>query len=354
MRDWPPIDDPELLRRLAASDADFVALMRGLHRRPSAAREFGDEEFERALGYPWPRPPSSFLLDGDDVELVEAWDEVSHAGSLAAARVRLQRRARDADPQVRAPAAASSSGCRCSRATCTTSTSAPRATPPPTASFPATLFVSPGTALRAAVLFVTPEQLTALTWTEVSYRLGRLDGVRFEPDVPGSPRVDHVLAFSSRWGSHCVDGEVAALAALPARGRTVPEFTQERAARAPGRARRSAPARRARDLVAWIFEDFAAAAERIAPLTQAGRPAVRLRALDAYPACRSAARGVEVPVAEPVDAEPRRAGLLRGAPVGAGASPRRCGRRRPSPTPARPATPRGRGHRPSTYASTRP
>ena len=93
--------------------------------------------------------------------------------------------------------------------------------------------------------------------------------MRFEPDVPGSPRVDHVLAFSSRWGSHCVDGEIAALAALPARGRTAPEFTQDEllgrlAAEAIG------AEATARDLVAWIFEDFAAAAERIAPLTQAG------------------------------------------------------------------------------------
>jgi hypothetical protein len=150
-------------------------------------------------------------------------------------------------------------------------------------SFPATLFVSPGTALRAAVLFVTAAQLTALTWTEVSYRLGRLDGVRFEPDVSGAPLVDHVLAFSSRWGSHCVDGEVAALAALPATGRAVPEFTQEDLlGRLAGEAIGAGAS--ARDLVAWIFEDFAAAAERIAAFTQAGARPFSSGSWTPYPA----------------------------------------------------------------------
>ena len=41
-------------------------------------------------------------------------------------------------------------------------------------SMPATLFPSPGTAVAATVLWVTPAQLTQLVWSEISYRLGRL------------------------------------------------------------------------------------------------------------------------------------------------------------------------------------
>jgi len=265
MRDWPPIEDPELRRRLAAADDEFLALMRGFV-GSVGPREFGDVEYERALGYPWPRPPSSFVLDGAEVEHVDAWGEISTEGrwpllsfgSNGAPETLTRKFAHLPPEERRIPVLAGdlhdfdvgAAG-----------------NPAAYGAFPATLFVSPGTALRASVLFVTAVQLTALTWTEVSYRLGRLDGVRFEPDAAGSPDVDHVLAYASRWGSHCVDGNVAALAALPARDRTVPEFTQEQlldlaAAQAIG-ARAGA-----RDLVAWIFADFAAAAETIWPLIQ--------------------------------------------------------------------------------------
>jgi len=265
MRDWPPIEDPELRRRLAAGDDEFLALMRGFV-GSVGPREFGDVEYERALGYPWPRPPSSFVLDGAEVEHVDAWGVISTEGrrpqlsfgSNGAPETLTRKFAHLPPEERRIPVLAGdlhdfdvgAAG-----------------NPAAYGAFPATLFVSPGTALRASVLFVTAVQLTALTWTEVSYRLGRLDGVRFEPDAAGSPDVDHVLAYASRWGSHCVDGNVAALAALPARDRTVPEFTQEQlldlaAAQAIG-ARAGA-----RDLVAWIFADFAAAAETIWPLIQ--------------------------------------------------------------------------------------
>src|SRR6185312_14624235 len=38
-------------------------------------------------------------------------------------------------------------------------------------SLPGTIFASPGTAVRASVLWVTAAQLVALTWTEITYRL---------------------------------------------------------------------------------------------------------------------------------------------------------------------------------------
>ena len=281
MREWPPITEPELLRRLAAGDDEFLALMRGFV-SSVGPREFGDAEFERALGYPWPRPPSSFVVDGAEVEHVDAWDEISTEGrfpllsfgSNGAPDTLIRKFAHLPPGQQRIPVLAG--GLR------DLDVGAP-GNPAAYGAFPATLFVSPGTALRASVLFVTAEQLTALTWTEVSYRLGRLDGVRFEPDAAGSPDVDHVLAYASRWGSHCVDGNVAALAALPARDRTVPEFTQEQlldhaAARAIG------PGASARDLVAWIFADFAAAAATLWPLIQPDARPFDSARWTAYPA----------------------------------------------------------------------
>ncbi len=272
MTDWPAIGEPELLRRLALSSDDFTAMMRGFI-ASVGPREFSDEAYATALGYPWPRPPSSFLLDGEDVEQLAGWDaSLTHDrwpllafgsngspetlnrkfGHLESEQRRLAVLAGDLhDFDVGAAAH-----------------------PTAYASFPATLFISPGTALRASVLWVTPEQLTALTWTEVSYHLGRLRDIRFEPDVSSAPVVTSALAYSSRWGSHSVDGEVVALAALQATDRSALAFTQEElldrlACEAIGEGAS------ARDVVSWIIEDFAGAAERIAPLTRAAaRPFV--------------------------------------------------------------------------------
>ncbi len=52
-------------------------------------------------------------------------------------------------------------------------------------SLPATLFPSPGTAAGATVLWVTPAQFTQLTWSEFTYRLGRLR-TRFEVEETGT------------------------------------------------------------------------------------------------------------------------------------------------------------------------
>ncbi len=85
-------------------------------------------------------------------------------------------------------------------------------------SLPATLFASAGTAVRSTVLWVTSRQLTHLTWTELTYRLGRLDAARFTAD-DGTP-VDRPLVFASRFGAFCPTGEPVALAAIPALRRT--------------------------------------------------------------------------------------------------------------------------------------
>ena len=94
-------------------------------------------------------------------------------------------------------------------------------------SMAATLFASPGTAVRCAVLWASAAQLTQLSWTEITYRLGRLDGVRFTPDQPGSAPLDGLWAYVSRWGPFSPEGTPLAFSAVPARHRRAPAATQE-------------------------------------------------------------------------------------------------------------------------------
>lgn len=47
---------------------------------------------------------------------------------------------------------------------------------------------------RVSILYLTDVQFTALWWTELSYRLGALDGVVLKADVLEDP-VDRVLLF---------------------------------------------------------------------------------------------------------------------------------------------------------------
>lgn len=91
-------------------------------------------------------------------------------------------------------------------------------------SVPATLAASPGTRVRAAVLLVNAVQLTTLTWGEMPYRLGRLDGAPFVADE--DIELDAPLAYVSRWGAFAPDGEPAPLAAIPAENRRWRAWTQ--------------------------------------------------------------------------------------------------------------------------------
>jgi hypothetical protein len=64
MTEWPPIDEPELLRLVALDDAGFMAFIRGvIERLPS--RECDEAAIARAIAYPWERPLGSYLLGGD-------------------------------------------------------------------------------------------------------------------------------------------------------------------------------------------------------------------------------------------------------------------------------------------------
>ena len=219
MSDWPAFEDPALRERLTLDHDAFTGLVTAMA-GSIGAREFTQAIYERALGYPWARPASSFLLDGEDatdLEPVSAGmsvaDDVARLlgagprrfpllafGSngapatlalkfahLAPEQRRLVVTAGDLhDFDVGAGAAATHYG-----------------------ALPGTIFPSPGTAVRASVLWVTSEQFAALCWTEISYRLGRLDRIRFEPDVGGA--IGTVFGFASRWGApHAVSRPAAA------------------------------------------------------------------------------------------------------------------------------------------------
>lgn len=262
MDGWPPIDEPELRRRLALDGDAFVAFMTEII-ASVGPRPFDDAAFAVAVGYPWSRPTASFRLDGERVVPLAA-----PPGLVRAGRHPLLAIGSNGAPATLirkfAHLPAAEQGIDVEVGDLHDFDVAAVAVPTAYGSFAATLVPSTGVALRAALLWVTPAQLTALAWTEVSYRLGRLDGIRFVPDGPDAEPVGAALAFVSRWGAHCRDGAPAALAALPATGRTVRAYTQEDLL---ARLAREAlgPGATARDLVAAIFADAAVLVEVLRP-----------------------------------------------------------------------------------------
>ncbi len=279
MSRWPPIAEPLLRERLALDDAGLAAfVLATLAALPP--RRFTPEALRAAFGYPWERPARSYLLDEGGHRLL---DELPSAARDAL----LEGRARSPEGTPRYPLLAiGSNGAPATLARKLARLPAPErrllvlagelhdhdvgAAAHPTAygALPATPFESPGTAVRAAVLWVSARQLGQLSLTELSYRLGRLAPVAFTPDQPVAV-LDGVLAYVSRWGTFCPDGAPLALAAIPAAGRTVPALRQEelleRAAALLGLADAAAVVRAA-------LEDMPGLAARGAPLRATGRP----------------------------------------------------------------------------------
>lgn len=233
MPEWPPISEPELLARLALPDEEFKRMVAELA-RSLPAREYEPAMLERALGYPWERPAGSYewrdgrvlpfaeLEEPEREGLIERYTTgpprlpLLAIGSNGAPEV-LERKFGHFPPgEGRAVLALSGHLHEFDIGAA--------AQPTVYGSMPATPFESPGTAVAATVLWVTPEQFTQLTWSEVTYRLGRLH-TRFEVADAGAD-FDDVLVFASRFGTFCVDGEPAALTAIPARDRSARAFTQ--------------------------------------------------------------------------------------------------------------------------------
>lgn len=279
---WPPITEPLLLERLGMDDTAFLAFIAQTFaalppRRLTAAG------MATALDYPWERPERSYVLTAETVALLDELEPARREALLAA-------RALGPDAAPRYPLLAiGSNGAPATLAR--KLAHLPRAqrrvlvlagelhgfdvgaAAHPTAygAMAATLFESPGTAVRAAVLWVSAAQLTQLSWTEITYRLGRLDGVAFVPDQ-GSELIDGVLAYSSRWGVFCPGGEPAALAAVPAAGRSARALTQEQVLDHAARLGLGRGAT-AESLVRTIFKgDGALGAEGSARIRACGRP----------------------------------------------------------------------------------
>lgn len=196
-------------------------------------REFDRAAFEHALGYPWERPAGSFVLRGDAVELLDDLYTPRRDATIASFM-------EDRHPILSFGANASPS--RLAMKFAHFASEADRealiltgflqdfdvgAMPsvPLLGYVPASLFASPGTAVRAAVVWVTPAQVTQLAWSELSYRLGRLEGARFVGDEADFS-VDEIFAFVARLGALCIDGAPVALAAVPAKNRTAAVLTQ--------------------------------------------------------------------------------------------------------------------------------
>ena len=268
MRAWPPITEPELLRRLALDDDEFRALVREM------AAAFGGREMtpallKRALGYPWRRPAGSYVLRAAEVQVLG--DLESPEREQVIAEFARERHPILAIGSNAAPGALEIKFAHFEDAAdrdVLVLTGAlhdfdvgPAATVTLYGSMPAALFSSPGTAVRAALLWVTPAQLTQLTWSELSYRLGRLDQARFEVDE-AQIEVEHVLVYVNRFGVLHPDGEPVALAAVPATGRRASALTQEELLSSVAR-RTFGPDSGAEELVRAVFDDMGALVPRI-------------------------------------------------------------------------------------------
>jgi hypothetical protein len=278
MRAVPAITDPELRARLALDDGAFAELV-STWIGAIPAREYTPAAFDHALAYPWERPARSYLLREDTVELLDARGGAERRavlerflartpllaiGSNGAPDVLRRKFAhfdhsddRDAlvitghlrDFDVGASAHLAGYG-----------------------ALPATLFPSPGTAVRTAILWLTEPQFTQLVWTELSYAIGTLH-TRFTAD-DAEFDVAEVVAFVSRFGTLCIDGEPVALAAVPARERTARALTQRQLLVEAARFA-FGPQASAEQLVRAIHEDPTGLAPRLAATVRArGRPFV--------------------------------------------------------------------------------
>jgi hypothetical protein len=271
MSGWPPISEPELLARLAMDDEQFAELVRTLAANVPP-RPFEVASFEQAVGYPWTRPDGSYQLTSTSIGLLadlgggdraRALDLFTSAdggrspvlaiGSNGAPEALERKFAHFPEESDRTVLALTG--------LLHDFDIGVAAQPTMYGSMPATLFPSPGTEVRATVLWVTSTQLTQLAWSEFSYRLGKL---RARFDIDESPTgFDEILVFVSRFGVFCPDGGPVALAAIPAANRTAEALTQEQLLDAAA-VLAIGPEANAETLVRAIFEEMSQIAPKIA------------------------------------------------------------------------------------------
>jgi hypothetical protein len=251
---WPSFPD-ELAERLALDQDGFVALLNTMA-DAIGERDYEPALFEHALGYPWPRPDESFVLNDG---AVEPWDpahtEGRHAllaiGSNAAPERLTLKLAHFEAPEDRFVPV------QTGRLKDFDVGPAPVVTG--YGSMPASLFPSPGTEVALAIVWVNDTQLTQLTWSELGYWLGRLSDVTFDGETLT------LYAYIHRLGTFAPDGEPVAFTAVPADGRTAPALSQheclERAAAILG-----VPTAEA--LVEQTFRDIRVLRDRMAKLRE--------------------------------------------------------------------------------------
>jgi hypothetical protein len=234
MGDWPEITEPLLRERQGMSDEKFFEFLAGLL-EAIPPRQLDDEHYERAIGYPWERPPGSCFVTDEGVEDLADMN-AGHREELvrkyvyeSADRVPLLTYGANGSPERLALKLAHlPDGDREALILAGNLEDfdvGAAAQPPVWSSMPATLVPSPGTAVRVAVLFLTPIQFTALWWTELSYLVGELTGVTVTTDSTEEP-IERVILFISRFGAFCVDGAPVVMAAIPARNRSLTALTQ--------------------------------------------------------------------------------------------------------------------------------
>jgi hypothetical protein len=265
VRVWPEITEPLLRERQGMSNDEFFEFLAGLL-DAIGMRELDDEHYERAIGYPWDHRPGSCLVTDEGVK--DLRDIVAGRRKQLVAqyvdesddRIPLLAYGANGSPERLALKLAHlPDGHRevlILAGDLEDFDVGAAAQPPLFSSMPATLIPSPGTAVRVAVLFLTPVQFTALWWTELSYKLGALTGITLTTDVAEEP-IQRVILFISRFGAFCVDGAPVAMAAIAARNRTSMPSAQTEILDAAARMS-IGEGSAARDLIMASFENPAA------------------------------------------------------------------------------------------------
>jgi hypothetical protein len=233
---WPPITEPLLLERLAMSRDEYLEYLATIT-RAIPPRAYEAALYERGLGYPWARPASSYFMHGDVVEPVADMDAARREAIFArfavaegeGARFPLLAYGANGAPETLVMKfghfAAEDRDVLVLAGALHDFDVGASAHPTFYGAMPATLFPSPGTVVRCAVLWVNAVQFVQLAWSELSYLLGRLDGIRFDADDAGAG-LGSVFAFVSRFGTFSPEGRPVALAAVAAAHRTAPAMTQ--------------------------------------------------------------------------------------------------------------------------------
>lgn len=270
MRDWPPIDDPEVLAWVGLDHDAWVAEL--LRRVVGFGRPFTEEAYAHALLYPWERPEGSYVLrDGEATQLaaLPADGRAGTVASLMAGRHPLVAFGANGAPSrlvarfAGFPEPADRDALVLTGDLLDVDVGA-QASPSVFGTVPGALIASPGTAVRAATLWLTTRQLATIVHHELGYRFGRLDRARFVAD--DGVEVEQLFAFVSRTGGLRLDGEPVALAAVPASGRTVPAMTQEELLGAIGRLV-FGPDATAREVARRCLEDTPALFRAVAAVT---------------------------------------------------------------------------------------